>query len=99
MSAWRAANLLRRAAITAGEKRHTAAGRRWLRSYLNGCAFKLFDAPLPAHLAGLPFTTACEWLYRTSGCVLIGAHMLGMQYCAAWLLCHACHRLVANVWH
>ena len=75
----RAANLLRRAAISAGEKRHTAAGRRWLRSYLNGCAFKLFDAPLPAHLAGLPFTAACEWLYRTSGCVLIGApRMPGM---------------------
>ena len=73
VSACCAANLLRRAAISAGEKRHTAAGRRWLRSYLNGCAFKLFDAPLPAHLAGLPFTAACEWLYRTSGCVLIGA--------------------------
>ncbi len=69
----RAANLLRRAAISASERRHTAAGRRWLRSYLNGCAFKIFDAPLPGHLAGLPFTSACEWLYRTTGCVLIGA--------------------------
>ena len=71
----RAANLLRRAAISASERRHTAAGRRWLRSYLNGCAFKIFDAPLPGHLAGLPFTSACEWLYRTTGCVLIGARL------------------------
>ncbi|KAK9826205.1 hypothetical protein WJX81_007538 [Elliptochloris bilobata] len=72
------ANLLRRAAISATEKRHTAAGRRWLRNYLNGCAFKIFEAPLPAHLAGLPFTAACEWMYRTSGCVLIGMRSRGV---------------------
>ena len=100
-----AANLLRRAAISASEKRHTAAGRRWLRSYLNGCAFKIFDAPLPAHLAGLPFTAACEWLYRTAGCMLIGARrMLGRRQCLALLelptsaLCSARDPVVSNLW-
>ena len=58
--------------MSASEKRTTAAGRRWLRSYLNGCAFKIFDAPLPEHLAGLPFASVCEWMYRTGRCVLIG---------------------------
>ena len=51
----------------------TAAGRRWLRAYINGCAFKVFDAVLPRHLGGVPFCDAVEWLYRTSGFVLIGA--------------------------
>ena len=53
----------------------TAAGRRWLRAYINGCAFKVFDAVLPRHLAGVPFCDAVEWLYRTSGLVLIGARL------------------------
>jgi hypothetical protein len=52
---------------------HTAAGRRWLRAYINGCAFKVFDAVLPLHLVGVPFCNVVEWLYRTSGFVLIGA--------------------------
>ena len=50
----------------------TAAGRRWLRAYINGCGFKVFDATLPRHLAGVPFCNVVEWLYRTSGFVLIG---------------------------
>ncbi len=53
----------------------TAAGRRWLRAYINGCAFKVFDAVLPRHLGGVPFCDAVEWLYRTSGFVLIGARL------------------------
>ena len=36
-------------------------------------AFKVLDAPLPAHLAGKPFARLVEWLYRTSGFLLIGA--------------------------
>ena len=52
----------------------TAAGRRWLRAYINGCGFKVFDATLPRHLAGVPFCNVVEWLYRTSGFVLIGKH-------------------------
>lgn len=51
----------------------TAAGRRWLRAYINGCGFKVFDATLPRQLAGIPFCDVVEWLYRTSGFVLIGA--------------------------
>lgn len=50
----------------------TAAGRRWLRAYINGCAFKVFDTVLPLHLAGVPFCDVVEWLYRTSGFVLVG---------------------------
>ena len=58
----------------------TAAGRRWLRAYINGCAFKVFDAVLPRHLAGVPFCDAVEWLYRTSGFVLIGARLHILLY-------------------
>lgn len=73
MHAWCAANLLRRAAVLPAESRpRTAAGRRWLRAYLNGCAFKVFDAQLPRHLADVPFSDLVEWLYRTSNFVLIG---------------------------
>ncbi|BDA48910.1 probable potassium channel subfamily T member 2 at N-terminal half [Coccomyxa sp. Obi] len=67
------ANLLRRASVLAPEVQpRTAAGRRWLRAYLNGCAFKVFDTLLPEHLAGRPFCDLVEWLYRTSNFVLIG---------------------------
>ena len=44
-------------------------------SSINACAFKVFDAVLPRHLAGVPFCDAVEWLYRTSGFVLIGARL------------------------
>ncbi|EIE18822.1 hypothetical protein COCSUDRAFT_59753 [Coccomyxa subellipsoidea C-169] len=67
------ANLLRRASVLPPEAQpQTAAGRRWLRAYLNGCAFKVFDTVLPEHLAGLPFCELVEWLYRTANFVLIG---------------------------
>ena len=56
-----------------GNQPRTAAGRRWLRAYINGCGFKVFDATLPLHLADVPFCNVVEWLYRTSGFVLIGA--------------------------
>lgn len=54
-------------------RKPTAAGRKWLRSYFNGCAFKVFDAPLPPSLTGRPFLPAAEWLFRSSGLALIGA--------------------------
>lgn len=41
-------------------------------SHLVPGAFKVLDAPLPAHLAGIPFARLVEWLYRTSGFLLIG---------------------------
>ena len=73
MLSWVAANLFRRAAVSPTEgQRRTAGGRRWLRAYLNGCAFKVFDATLSQSLARVPFAEAAEWLYRTSGCVLMG---------------------------
>lgn len=58
--------------LPADSRPRTAAGRRWLRAYLNGCAFKVFDAQLPRHLANIPFGDLVEWLYRTSNFVLIG---------------------------
>lgn len=68
-----AANLLRRASVRPREgQRRTAGGRRWLRAYLNGCAFKVFDSKLSRSLAKIPFAEAAEWLYRTSGFVLMG---------------------------
>lgn len=58
-------------------QRRTAGGRRWLRNYLNGCAFKVFDSVLSPSLAKVPFAEAAEWLYRTSGFVLMGTQTLG----------------------
>ncbi|KAK9808990.1 hypothetical protein WJX72_007481 [[Myrmecia] bisecta] len=67
------ANLLRQAAILPRDaRRKTAAGRRWLRSYVNGCAYKICQAPLGPSLTGVSFVAAAEWLYRSSGFVLIG---------------------------
>ena len=54
-------------------RKPAAAGRKWLRSYFNGCAFKVFDAALPAGLIRRPFLLVAEWLFRTSGLSLIGA--------------------------
>ena len=51
--------------------------RRWLRAYLNGCAFKIFDVSLGPSLRHVPFAEAAEWLYRSSGFALIGAALLG----------------------
>lgn len=52
----------------------TLAGRHWFRAYANGCGFRLVDAPISANLQGVEFLAASEWLYRTSGVLLIGAH-------------------------
>lgn len=51
-----------------------AAGRKWLRSYFNGCAFKVFDAPVPSSLIKRNFLSVAEWLFRISGLALIGQH-------------------------
>ena len=67
------ANLLRRAAVSPVEaRRRTAGGRRWLRAYLNGCAHKVHIARLGPSLACVAFADAAAWLFRTSGCVLVG---------------------------
>ena len=69
-----AANLMRRASMPPLEARKPqAAGRRWLRSYFNGCAFKVFDVRLPSALADKSFLEVAEWMYRTSGLALLGA--------------------------
>lgn len=49
-----------------------AAGRRWLRSYINGCGNKVWRAALHDSLKGKTFSEAAEWTYRTAGFVLIG---------------------------
>lgn len=91
-----AANLLRRASVLPPEAQpRTSAGRRWLRAYLNGCAFKVFDAPLPDHLAGLPFCELVEWLYRSSNFVLIGARP---QQAQQILLSHSLFDSQRYVW-
>lgn len=51
----------------------TLAGRHWFRAYANGCGFRLVDVPIAANLQGVEFLSAAEWLYRTSGVLLIGA--------------------------
>lgn len=69
-----AGNLLRSSAVSPPEAQHaTLAGRKWLRGYVNGCAFSLWEARVPAHLEGQPFLDVAVWLYWTSGFVLMGA--------------------------
>ncbi len=53
-------------------QRRTSAGRRWLRSYVNGCAFKVWRTALNPAMAGRPFVEGAEWLHRASGLVLLG---------------------------
>lgn len=68
-----AANLLRTANVSPTDsRRRVAAGRRWLRSYINGCGNKVWKAALHASLKGKTFSEAAEWTYRTAGFVLIG---------------------------
>ena len=55
-----------------------AAGRKWLRSYFNGCAFKVFDAAMPPGLIHRPFLLVAEWLFRSSGLALIGTAPRGL---------------------
>ena len=72
-----AANLLRTANVSPTDsRRRVAAGRRWLRSYINGCGSKVWKAPLHTSLQGKTFSEAAEWAYRTAGFVLIGQHRL-----------------------
>lgn len=51
-----------------------AAGRKWLRSYFNGCAYKVFDAPVPPSLIKRNFLSVAEWLFRIAGLALIGVN-------------------------
>ena len=54
----------------------TLAGRKWLRSYVNGCAFQFWEVPVPQHLAGQRFIEVAAWLYWTSGYVLTGESVM-----------------------
>lgn len=84
-----AANLLRRASMPAVEARKPmAAGRKWLRSYFNGCAFKVFDAALPPTLLHKPFLQAAEWLFRTANLALIGVACPTYTCCTAVCAVH-----------
>jgi hypothetical protein len=66
-------NLLRSADVRPpGARAPTLAGRRWLREYVNGCAYSIVEVPVLKHLEGRPFIEAAEWLYRAAGCVLLG---------------------------
>ena len=68
-----AANLLRTASVSPTDsRRRVAAGRRWLRGYINGCGHKVWRASLHASLTGKTFVEAAEWAYRSAGFVLIG---------------------------
>ena len=68
-----AANLLRTASVSPTDsRRRVAAGRRWLRAYINGCGHKVWRASLHASLTGKTFVEAAEWAYRSAGFVLIG---------------------------
>ncbi len=68
-----AANLLRTASVSPTDsRRRVAAGRRWLRAYINGCGNKVWRASLHASLTGKTFVEAAEWAYRSAGFVLIG---------------------------
>jgi len=68
-----AANLLRTASVSPTDsRRRVAAGRRWLRAYINGCGNKVWRASLHASLKGKTFVEAAEWAYRSAGFVLIG---------------------------
>ncbi len=67
------ANLLRTASVSPTDsRRRVAAGRRWLRAYINGCGNKVWRASLHASLTGKTFVEAAEWAYRSAGFVLIG---------------------------
>lgn len=67
------ANLLRTASVSPTDsRRRVAAGRRWLRAYINGCGHKVWRASLHASLTGKTFVEAAEWAYRSAGFVLIG---------------------------
>ncbi|GAB4817363.1 hypothetical protein N2152v2_004409 [Parachlorella kessleri] len=66
-------NLLRSSNVSPPEAQQaTLAGRKWLRAYVNGCAFQLWEVSVPPHLAGQRFSDVVAWLYFTSGFVLAG---------------------------
>ncbi|KAL4448241.1 hypothetical protein ABPG75_005460 [Micractinium tetrahymenae] len=66
-------NLLKSSAVRPLQsQQRTLAGREWLRAYVNGCAFQFIHLPVPQHLAGRPFLDVAQWLFWSSGSVLIG---------------------------
>ena len=67
------ANLLRRSAISpAASLRSDAAGRRWLRAYMNGCGEAVHAVPLSRTYACVPFATAAAALHAAHGVALAG---------------------------
>ena len=66
-------NLIRSSSVKPREARgEKMAGRKWLRQYVDGCEAILCRAPVQRHLVGEVFLNVAEWLYRTSGCAIIG---------------------------
>ena len=66
-------NLLKSSNVKPPEARdETLAGRKWLRAYVDGCAFQLCEAPVLKHVAGALFIDISAWLYENTGFVTVG---------------------------
>jgi voltage-gated potassium channel Kch len=67
-------NLLKSSNVRPEEAREPMlAGRRWLRAYVDGCAYQFCEAPVLKHMDGEKFINVAAWLYANSGFVAIGA--------------------------
>ena len=53
----------------------TTPDRSWLREYVTGCSYNIFEASVGPDFEAVPFVEAAEWLYRVCGIVLIGARL------------------------
>lgn len=60
-------------AAASPQQRRTAGGRRWLRSYMNGCGNKIHVVRLATpSLAGVPFADAAAAMHAATGVLMIG---------------------------
>ena len=61
------------AAASQQQQRRTAGGRRWLRSYMNGCGNKIHVVRLTSpSLANVPFADAAAAMHAATGVLMIG---------------------------
>lgn len=63
------------ACVRACTRTRTTPNRSWLREYVTGCGYNIFEASVGPDFEAVPFVEAAEWLYRVSGIVLIGARL------------------------
>lgn len=67
-------NLLKSSNVRPKEAREPMlAGRRWLRAYVDGCAYQFCETPVLKHMDGEKFINIAAWLYANSGFVAVGA--------------------------